>query len=105
VSWADLVTLAERELELLDAQRWDDASALSEERARVARTLAPPPPEARPELERLLELQKQIGTRLATARALLLRELAGMRKGAHALRGYSAATATAPAHHRVDGVG
>lgn len=105
MSWTALVALAERELELLDAQRWDDATALSTERARRAQALVPAPPEARPQLERLLALQTQIGARLVAARGLLLRELAGMRKGSHALRGYSAATATAPAHHRVDGLG
>jgi hypothetical protein len=104
-AWSELVALAERELELIDAQRWDEAAALGAERARRAQRLAPAPPAARPQLERLLELQTQIGARLVAARGLLVRELAGMRKGAKALRGYSATTATAAAQHRVDGVG
>ena len=45
--WAALVPLAERECELLAAQRWDDAAALGAERARRAQELGAPPPEAR----------------------------------------------------------
>jgi hypothetical protein len=103
--WAALVRLAERECELLAAQRWEDAAALGVERARRAQELGPPPPEARPELERLLELQTQVSARLAAGRSAVLRELAGMRKGASALRGYAATATAAPAHSRVDGVG
>jgi hypothetical protein len=104
-AWAELVPLAERECDLLAARRWDEAAALGAERARRARELGPPPPEARAQLERLLALQGQVSAKLAAARSDVVRELAGMRKGATALRGYRAAASTGPAGHRVDGLG
>ena len=104
-AWVALVPLAERECELLADQRWDDAAALGAERARRAQELGPPPPEARPELERLLELQTQVSARLAAGRSGVLRELAGLRQGAKALRGYRDGATTASARSRVDGLG
>jgi hypothetical protein len=103
--WDELVALAERERGLLAAERWDEAAELGVERARRAAELAPAPASARPQLERLLELQNEVSARLAAGRAGVMRELAGLRKGATAVRGYRDAANTRPAHRRVDGLG
>jgi hypothetical protein len=104
-AWAELVALAERELELLAAERWDEAAALGADRAGRVAVLAPPTAQDRPQLERLLALQTEISARLAAARGLLVREIAGLRRGASAVRGYRYAATTAPAPSRVDGLG
>ena len=44
-----------------------------------------------------------MSARLAAGRSGVLRELAGLRKGEKALRGYRDAATTAPGHSRVDG--
>jgi hypothetical protein len=103
--WAELVALAERECELLAARRWDEAAALGAERFRRATALGAPPPAARQALERLLELQTQVSAQLAAARGGVLRELAGLRKGAQALRGYRSTATAAPASSRVSSLG
>ena len=103
-SWDELVALAERERDLLAAERWDEAAALGAERARRAAGLAPAPACARPQLERLLELQTEVSARLAAGRAGVMRELAGLRKGATAVRGYRDSAVGTPSASRVDAV-
>jgi HEAT repeat protein len=86
--WADLVTLAERERELVLAGRWDDAVAASAVRLAAAQALGTPPPEARPHLERLQGLQSQIMASIASARAFTLQRLGGLQRSRTAVTGY-----------------
>jgi hypothetical protein len=96
--WAELVTLAERERELIEAGRWDDAVAASAVRLAAAQALGAPPAEARPHLERLQGLQTQITASLASARAFTLQRLGGLQRSRTALTGYlTAGNRTAPA--------
>jgi hypothetical protein len=87
--WADLVALAERELELVRDGRWEEVPAASAQRLSAAQELGPPPGAAGPYLERLVELQAEIHAGLATGRAFTLQKLGNMQRGHDALRGYS----------------
>jgi hypothetical protein len=87
MTWADVVALAERELELV---RGGDAEALPaamERRARLSAALGAAP---RPVLERLVELQRQIVVELTLARDEVMRELRALDRGRSAVRGYRA---------------
>jgi hypothetical protein len=87
MTWADVLALAERELELV---RGGDAEALPaaiEQRARVTASLGAPP---RPVLERLIEVQRQIVVELTLARDEVVRELRSLDRGRSAVRGYRA---------------
>jgi hypothetical protein len=91
-AYAELVALAERERALVRAQRWDELPALAAARARVRVALdGTPPAEARPYLERALEIEREIEAGLAAARAFTLRKLSGLDRGATAVRGYAGA--------------
>ena len=72
--WADLVPLAERELELALEGRWEEATEASTVRLEAALALGAPPAAARPHLERLLELQRLITAGLTVARANTARQ-------------------------------
>jgi hypothetical protein len=87
--WADLVALAEHELALVRDGRWDELPAASAERMTAAEALGGPPAEARPHLERLLELQREIHAGVATARAFTQKKLGNLERGHTALVGYS----------------
>ena len=102
--WAELVTLAERERELILAGRWDDAVTASAVRLAAAQALGTPPAEARPHLERLQGMQTQITAAIASARAFTLQRLGGLQRSRTAVTGYLTAGhgATAP---RVDNRG
>jgi hypothetical protein len=102
--WAALVELAEREYELVCQERWDEVAEASSARLAAARALGAPPAAARPDLERLGELQAQITAGLSTSRALTLRKLGGMQKTRTAVRGYVTA-GFATAGPRIDGRG
>lgn len=102
--WAELVALAERELELAHAGRWDAVAESSTERVRQAGALGAAPAVAAPQLERLSQLQSQITASLLVARAFAGRELDSLRRGRSAVRGYGASAALAPALGRVDGL-
>ena len=93
--WADLVTLAERELELALEGRWEEATAASTVRLEASLALGAPPAAARPHLERLLELQQLITAGLTVARANTARQLGDMNRGRVAMRGYGSALGTA----------
>ena len=95
--WAELVELAERERELAAAGRWEEVAAMGAERARRAALLPPAPASARPHLQRLAALQHELLTTLQTARAATAHELAGLRRGRGAVRGYAATVGPAPA--------
>jgi hypothetical protein len=100
-AWAELVTLAERERELIEQGRWDEAVTTSAVRLEAAKALGAPPAEARPHLERLQGVQTQITASIASARAFTLQRLGGMQRSRTAVTGYLTAGFTgAPA--RVD---
>ena len=102
--WAELVTLAEREHELIQQGRWDDAVTAAAVRLAAAQALGAPPAEARPHLERLQGLQAQITASIASARAFTLQRLGGLQRSRTAVTGYlTAGYGNAPA--RVDGRG
>jgi hypothetical protein len=87
--WAELVELAEQELELIRDGRWEEVPAVSAQRLEAAQALGAPPRAAGPHLERLVQLQAEIHAGLSTGRAFTLRKLGNMERGQAALRGYS----------------
>jgi hypothetical protein len=87
--WAELVALAEHELELVRDGRWEDVPAASAQRLSAAQSLGAPPPAARVHLERLVELEAEIHAGLSTGRAFTLQQLGNMQRGHTALRGYN----------------
>jgi len=101
--WADLVTLAERELGLALEGRWEEAAEASSSRLTTSLALGAPPADARPHLERLVELQAEITAGLASARAFTASKLGRMDRGRMAVRGYGAGFAAAAS--AVDGRG
>jgi len=98
--WSELVALAEREHELAEEGRWEEVAELSGERLRRSLALGQAPASARPALERLARAQSQIDVALQLAHASASQELAGIRRGRTAVRGYGASLA--PAASRVD---
>jgi hypothetical protein len=100
--WVELVELAEQELALVTEGRWEELPALSERRLTAAAGLGSPPSEARPQLERLLEVQRQIHAGLATARAFTLQKIGTMERGHTALVGYRGGYSR-PAAASIDG--
>ena len=94
--WAELADLAERELGLAREGRWSEVAACSDERVRRAAALPEAPPaRARPDLERLAACQDALVALLSGARAGVARELAALRRGRSAARGYGSAPLTA----------
>ncbi|HEY6888037.1 MAG TPA: hypothetical protein VI300_09665, partial [Solirubrobacter sp.] len=85
--WAALVELAEHELALVRDGRWDELPAASAQRMTAAEPLGTPPDEARPHLERLLELQHEIHAGVATARAFTQQKIGNLERGHTALVG------------------
>jgi hypothetical protein len=100
--WAELVALAEHELELIRDGRWEEVPAVAAQRLSAAEALGDPPAAARGHLERLLELQHEIHAGLSTGRAFTLQKLGNMQRGQTALRGYSGGSPR-PAATAVDG--
>lgn len=100
--YLDLVSMADEELALAVAGRWDDLPAAIERRARRAAALpVDPPPAARPLLRRLAVLQAQLEDLLSAGRAETGRELAKLASSRGAVRGYHATSAQRG--ERVDG--
>jgi hypothetical protein len=89
--WRDLLARAERERDLAAAGRWEELVQAGAERAAVAVMLPPAPPSARPVLERLALVQDELTAAILAARTETLRELAGVRRGQGAVRGYARA--------------
>jgi hypothetical protein len=87
--WADLVVLAERERDLVREGRWEEVPPLSAQRLSAASALPNPPAAARPHLERLAELQREILAGLSAGRAFTLQKLGNLDRGAPAMRGYA----------------
>ena len=99
-AWSELVALAEREYEFAESGRGEEVAELSGERLRRSLALGQAPASARPQLERLAHVQSQIDVALQLAHASAAQELAGVRRGRTAVRGYGASLAPAPS--RVD---
>jgi predicted ArsR family transcriptional regulator len=87
--WAELVVLAERERDLMREGRWEELPMVSAQRLSVAATLGVPPAAARPHLERLVELQREIHAGLSAGRAFTMQKLGNLNRGATAMRGYA----------------
>ena len=87
--WEALVTLAERERDLVRDGRWEEVPAVSAERLSAAQGLGDPPAAARVHLERLAELEIEIHAGLSIGRAFTLQKLGKMERGQTAIRGYS----------------
>ena len=94
--WANLVVLAERERDLVRDGRWEEVPAVSAERLSAATALGTPPAAARPHLERLVELERDIHAGLSAGLAFTRQKLGSMSRGATALRGYAG---PAPSRH------
>ena len=89
-----LVTLAERELELVRSGALDEIPALVEERRQIAASLpAQPPHAARPALERAAAIQAQISELLKESLAETAAELDRLVQGRAAVRSYAPAAA------------
>ena len=100
--WAELVELAERERDIVVEGRWDELLAVSTHRLTAAAALGLPPACARPQLERLSELEREIHAGLSASRAFTLQKLGNMNRGSTAMRGYAGGYAR-PAATTVDG--
>ncbi len=100
--WAALVSLAEHELALVHDGRWEEVPAASAQRLSAAQALGDPPAQARPHLERLMQLQHELHAGLSTGRAFTLQKLGKMERGQTALRGYSGGSPR-PAATAIDG--
>jgi hypothetical protein len=100
-AWGDLAVLADRELGLVRAGRWEEARALADERDALAPGMPSPRPEDRAALELLVALQEQLVVECTLARDAAAREMAALNRGRGAVRGY--ASTTAPPAARVDG--
>jgi hypothetical protein len=92
-AYEDLLARAEGELALACEGRWDELVRAGAERAGVAAALPPAPPAARPLLERLAAVQRELTAKILAARAETLRELKGVRRGQGAVRGYAGGAA------------
>jgi hypothetical protein len=95
-----LEAVIRRELELVRARDFDRLPALKRERAAIVKQIAPaaPPAEARPALERCLELQGQIAAELQRARSAIVTDLARVRQARRAAAGYAPVR---PSHARI----
>jgi hypothetical protein len=93
--WEGLVALAERERDLVLEGDWEAVELASSSLLSASLALGPPPPEAAPHLERLVELQAEITAGLSVARAFTASKLSRMDHGRMAVRGYGAGFAAA----------
>jgi hypothetical protein len=100
--YAEMLTLAERELELVRGGELEALPAAIEQRAAIAATLGAPPAGARADLERLQAVQQQIIVELTLAGAEIVRELGTLRRGRGAVDGYRFAAGQATGS--VDGI-
>jgi hypothetical protein len=87
--WAELVALAERERDLIRDGRWEEVPAVSAQRVSAAAALGTPPAAARPYLEQLVDLEREIHAGLSSGRAFTLQKLGKLNRGATAMRGYA----------------
>jgi hypothetical protein len=92
--YSKLVTLAERELELVRSGELEEVGRLHADRAELVATLpAAPPPEALPLLEAAAALQARIEATLQRDIAQAASELQSIRRGRHAVQAYTPGSA------------
>ena len=90
-----LLGLAERQLSLADAGRWDELVVAMEHFARRAATLpAVAPPSASDALRRAAEIVARVEDRLRAGRLECARELSRLQRGRGAVRSYGGADLT-----------
>jgi hypothetical protein len=105
-AYAELVELAERELELVHVGELELAERLQARRAAVVAELpATPPAEARPLLEAAAEIQRKTEAALQRDIAQAAAELSSIRRGRHAVQAYTPPAAAAGEHRSVDSAG
>ena len=85
-----ILELGERELELVQGQRWEELAALGEEREALIAALPPLAPQtARGPLEKAAELQQRVSAELARSLALAREGVARLDRGRRAAAGYA----------------
>src|SRR5262249_21753520 len=85
-----ILALGERELELVQTERWDELAALGSEREQLIASLpALAPSTARGPLERAAELQQRVSAELARSIALAREGLGRLDRGRRAAAGYA----------------
>jgi hypothetical protein len=105
-SWETLAELAERELELIEQDRFDELAALGEVRAALVAALpAQAPPQAFPALERASELQELVTHALAAKAAVARAELERVNRGRDSMRMYASGMPQARRPRMVDRTG
>ena len=88
-----LAALAEEELGLVVAGRWDELAGLHARRDEALADLPPEiAPDDRPLLERALQIQVEVQGLIERAHGDLAAELGRVHRGREAARGYAAAT-------------
>lgn len=99
--YLQLISMADDELALAVAGRWDELPQAMEKRLRLAGELpATPPADAEPLLRRLTTLQGQLEKLLESARSEAARELAALLRSRGVVRSYAGA---APRGELLDG--
>ncbi len=92
-----LEAVIRRELAAVGARDLDALPALKRERGAIVKRLGlVPPREARPVLERCLELEHQIAHELGEARAAMLSDLEQLRRARRTADGYAPVRVAAP---------
>jgi hypothetical protein len=85
-----ILALGERELELVQGERWEELAELGEERQQLIASLPPlPPATARGPLERAAEVQQRVSAELARSIALAREGLGRLDRGRRAAAGYA----------------
>ena len=91
----DLLGVAERQLALADAGRWDELPAAMEDFARRAASLpAVAPSSAADALRHAAEIVARVDERLRAGRLTCARELSQLQRGRGAVRSYGSAALT-----------
>jgi hypothetical protein len=85
-----ILELGERELELVQNQRWEELAALGEERERLIASLPPlAPSSARGSLEQAAAMQQRVSAELTRALAIAREGLKRVDHGRRAAAGYA----------------
>jgi hypothetical protein len=89
-AYAELVALAERELELVHAERFESLDAIRARRAELVSVLPPSPPEeALPLLQQAAAMQARTEDALERSLTHVTAELQAVRRGRHAVQAYT----------------
>ncbi len=88
-AWSRIALLAEDEVALARAGRWEELPAAMEARVAAAALLGQAPPAAAGALDRAAAAHRELIALLEAGRAQTRAELARLREGAVAVRGYA----------------